>query len=279
MHYLLFLLIIPGIIGLYVIYFIVTMSVMVKKKIYYTVPENKDVYIYKNIVYTGEERAPLGCDVYSPAHNDTTYPCVILMQGDAPDFMLKHSKNWGIFESYGRLLADSGFTTVAFTRRSSQNEKHYNRAEEDITALINFIREHAHSYNIDKDNIIIWTFSFGALLGLSWALPRPKAYIKGIISYYGLLASKDPRHSPVDSLGTMKSLDFPVLLVKPEKDMQRIKESNDLFYTIAKDKGIDITMLSHPQGKHGFDMMNDDERTREIIKETLEFVKRCGGVK
>jgi predicted esterase len=279
MHYLYLLLIIPVLVVIYIIYFIITMSVIAKKKICFPIPENMDITVHKDIIYTHPGRLQLGCDIYSPAQKDTPAPCVILFQGDAPDFILKDSRNWGIFQSYGRLLAAHGITAVAFTRRSSQNEKRYNDAEEDITALMDFIQVHASSYNIDKDRIILWTFSFGALLGISWALPRPKPYIKGIVSYYGLLASKNPRHSPVDNLGTMKSLDFPILLAKGEKDMQRIKQSNDLFYTIAKNKSIDITFLSHESGGHSFDVLNDNERTREIIKETLEFVKKCAGMK
>jgi hypothetical protein len=30
--------------------------------------------------------------------------------------------------------------------------------------------------------------------------------------------------------------------------------------------------MSHPTGEHGFDILNDDERSREIIKATLAFI-------
>jgi hypothetical protein len=33
-------------------------------------------------------------------------------------------------------------------------------------------------------------------------------------------------------------------------------------------------MLEHAQGRHGFDVLNEDDRSREIIRRTLEFVKR-----
>jgi hypothetical protein len=33
-------------------------------------------------------------------------------------------------------------------------------------------------------------------------------------------------------------------------------------------------VLDHPNGQHGFDTRDDDERSREIIRETLEFFVR-----
>jgi hypothetical protein len=31
--------------------------------------------------------------------------------------------------------------------------------------------------------------------------------------------------------------------------------------------------MNHPNGMHGFDILNDDARTREIIKATLAFLQ------
>jgi hypothetical protein len=42
----------------------------------------------------------------------------------------------------------------------------------------------------------------------------------------------------------------------------------------ARERGIDLTVLDHPTGQHGFDTRNDDERSREITRETLEFFVR-----
>jgi hypothetical protein len=31
--------------------------------------------------------------------------------------------------------------------------------------------------------------------------------------------------------------------------------------------------MNHPNGLHGFDVANDDERSREILRAALEFMK------
>lgn len=39
-----------------------------------------------------------------------------------------------------------------------------------------------------------------------------------------------------------------------------------------------IEVLVHPQGRHGFDVLDDDARSREIIARTIEFLRaRLGG--
>jgi hypothetical protein len=33
--------------------------------------------------------------------------------------------------------------------------------------------------------------------------------------------------------------------------------------------------MNHPRGEHGFDVLNDDARSREIIAHTILFLKEC----
>jgi hypothetical protein len=36
-------------------------------------------------------------------------------------------------------------------------------------------------------------------------------------------------------------------------------------------RGLDL--LTHPEGRHGFDILDDDERTRAILRHTVEFLR------
>lgn len=38
-------------------------------------------------------------------------------------------------------------------------------------------------------------------------------------------------------------------------------------------KNITLNFANHPNGVHGFDNQNDDARSREIIRQTIEFIK------
>ena len=47
----------------------------------------------------------------------------------------------------------------------------------------------------------------------------------------------------------------------------------DEFVQLAIANNVPITFMNHPEGMHAFDMLNDNERSREIIRATLEFIK------
>jgi hypothetical protein len=47
----------------------------------------------------------------------------------------------------------------------------------------------------------------------------------------------------------------------------------DQFIAASLAANAPITVVNHPAGEHGFDMMNDDDRSREIIRGLLAFLE------
>ena len=35
-----------------------------------------------------------------------------------------------------------------------------------------------------------------------------------------------------------------------------------------------LDLLDHPEGRHGFDILDDDDRSREIVGRTFDFLRR-----
>ena len=64
----------------------------------------------------------------------------------------------------------------------------------------------------------------------------------------------------------------PLFLVKAGRDRAFLNEALDEFVRVAIERNVALTFMNHPAGEHGFDILNDDARTREIIRATLEFV-------
>lgn len=48
--------------------------------------------------------------------------------------------------------------------------------------------------------------------------------------------------------------------------------SYDEFVAVASERNIPFTLMNHPTGEHAFDLLNDDARSREIIRATLAFL-------
>jgi hypothetical protein len=52
-----------------------------------------------------------------------------------------------------------------------------------------------------------------------------------------------------------------------------LNEAIDRFIAVALRKNATIDVMNHPTGQHGFDFRDDNERTREILARTVEFIQ------
>ena len=95
-----------------------------QNRVVYTVPGMDTVEVRRNLVYHHPEGgADLLMDVYLPpglAAGETRPGVLLVHGGPIPAEMmpqLHRIKSWGIFLSYGELLAASGFVAVTFGHR------------------------------------------------------------------------------------------------------------------------------------------------------------------
>ena len=56
-------------------------------------------------------------------------------------------------------------------------------------------------------------------------------------------------------------------------DRPLLNEAIDRFIAVALRKNATIDVMNHPTGQHGFDFRDDNERTREILARTVEFIQ------
>src|SRR5262249_46499938 len=94
---------------------------LTKKRVVYTIPGMEQVSVQKNITYKTVEGTQLQMDVYFPPdlQRDAQRSAVIFVHGDAPPVFLKAAKDWGVYVSYGQLIAASGLTAITFNHRST----------------------------------------------------------------------------------------------------------------------------------------------------------------
>ena len=274
--------IITFIIVTYLIFMIFYLHILTKKKLVLKSKEDKEIVILKDQVYKKAGNKEFLFDIYTPKNEDKSFrsPCVIFIHGDGPDFFIGNAKDWRLFQDYGRLTTSSGFSGVTFNHINSNFGKKGSAAEKDIRNIVDFVRNHAHEYRIDPDRIFLWVFSAGAASGLSWVLKENPGYIKGVISYYGLLKSDNPDFSPLNILKEYDSSKTgklpPFFIVKAEHDsLKTIKDSNEKFYSLVVEKGCDVTFIRHKTGRHAFDAFDDNEESRKIILKTLDFIQQA----
>jgi len=262
---------------------------ILKRRILYEVENMENVTSYKNISYKSVNDENLSMDIYMPreVRSNVKYPAVILVHGDGPAEILKDIKDSGQYVSLGQLIAASGLIAITFNHRSSFKLTRMADVGTDIEDAINYVKENADKYNINENNLGLWAISAGVPYGISVALKTRQPSIKCLVSYYGYLdlqhrkeeVSDDITYeelkefSPISYLNKDKNEIPPLFIARAGLDHPIINESIDKFIYELLKLNIDFNLFNHSEGQHCFDLENDNKRTCEIIKQTIEFLK------
>ncbi len=57
------------------------------------------------------------------------------------------------------------------------------------------------------------------------------------------------------------------------ENAETLERFSPIIYLEAVSRNISLNFVNHPRGVHGFDNQNNDDRSREIIRAALEFMK------
>jgi acetyl esterase/lipase len=259
---------------------------MTRRRIVHSVPGMDRVVVSRGRIYRTVGGESLGFDSYSPPGlpADARRPAVILIHG-GPIAAGMAPPEWGIYRSYGELIAASGLVAVTFKHRLYGSDR-LEGAAEDVAALLAYVRANARDLGIDPDRLALWAFSGGGPL-LSPAIRDPQPSIRCLVAYYAPL---DYRRAPAAAFGgqipeeTIEKLSPfpraskspgtwpPILVARAGRDLPWIRDSVDTFVRTALEKGVTIDLMNHPRGRHAFDILDADERSREIIGRTVAYL-------
>jgi dienelactone hydrolase len=236
------------------------------KRIVYRVDGMREVRVKRDVVYKRDAGAELAMNVYAPANlsGGARAPAVLFVHGGpiAADFM--PPTQWGVFVSYGELAAASGLVGVTLNHRLFALTD-YERAQTDVAAAIDYVRSHAAELNVDADRIALWYFSGGGPLMTPMVRDRP-GHVRCLIAFYAYLQAAK---SEVRTRGA----GLPIFIARAGLDQPLINEALDSFVPEALAGNALLDVMNHPAGRHGFDILDDDDRSREIIARAVAFVQ------
>jgi acetyl esterase/lipase len=259
----------------------------VNAPVVYRLPDMDKVRVISNLKYTGVANPHLLMDVYVPPElkPQERRPVVVFIHGGAgPE---NKPKDWGMFQSWGRLLAAAGMVAVAFTHRfSPPPQSLLAEAASDLSSALDCVRSSAESFHADADRIGVCVWSSGGALAGPLLTKRP-VYLRCLVALYAMLDLQQyapPGDAPtlqflrgfstIASLPQDASIMAPMLIVRAGRDeVPMLNEALDRFVSKALAVNAPITVINHPSGAHGFDNQNDDERSREIIRGAVQFLK------
>jgi len=225
----------------------------------YTLPEMDQITL-ANIEY----KDGLTMDAYYPLDFDFTQnlPVVIFVNGFVDEEIEKmigcKLKDSGVYISWGQLVAASGMIAIAYETYDPDVDAH---------DLINYIQANESWLRIDKDRICLWSSSANlptALIALTDTSTEYHDSLACAVIYYGVTP---PVYA--DDL----SADIPLFIVKAGTDDASLNRQLDQFIEKARAANIPLEFVDYEDGIHGFDVWQDTDESREIIKQTLEFMK------
>jgi acetyl esterase/lipase len=265
-----------------------TFEEIVAMPVVYSVPGADKVKVRRDLTYKKSDDPNLRMDVYLPPglSPKDRRPAVLFIHGGAGSQF--RPKDWGIYVSYGKLIAASGLVAVTFTHRLGFPRTLISEGASDVSDAISYVRANADALQIDRDRLCLAAYSAGGPL-LSDALREKPHYVRCLVAVYAFLDIHQSEHhrqhetpdtikrfSPITYLDTEAGRIPPMFVARAGLDqIPTMNDSIDRFIRESLARNAPIEFMNHPEGVHGFDNKPDGgvQRSREIIRRMIDFMK------
>lgn len=250
------------------------------RKVVYQTPAMEKVIIKQDLVYKTKEGKDLTFDLnYPPEFNgETRLPVVVLDLGYADDVFKSPLKSWEVYKDWAKIFAASGMAAINYSTHQPAT---------DIHDLIQHIRENAEELKLDADSIGMWSCSGNVINALTVLMDERKDYLKCAALYYGLMLTPDQKlhdtilkfskmvNFSIEGIDKIKNFhkDLPLMIVRAGKDRDDINQTIDHFIAQAISNNVPLTLINYTEGHHAFDVTDNNARSRDIIEQTMKFMK------
>jgi dienelactone hydrolase len=214
-------------------------------RFFYPAPAADTIDVRKDAAY-----GALRMDVYRPRNAGGPLPALVFFnlatgaQRSNPFY-----KAWAEIAASKQLVAilpDLGAETFA----------------KDFEALIAHLRANGPALGIDVERIAVYAGSGNVSRALPVVQDPRQTSIASAVMYYG--GADVSRFRP----------DLPVLLVRAGLDRPPVNREMLRLATAAVVQNAPVTLLNYPGGHHAFEIVDDEDATRETIDRTIEFILR-----
>jgi acetyl esterase/lipase len=257
---------------------------VLKKPVVYTVPGMDSVQVTRGIVYRTDGDVSLQMDVYRPPNlqKNERRPAVLFLHGGAniskAPAQFPAPTEWGVYQSYGRLMGASGLIGVTFNQRIGDPQDGLQKGFGDVRAAIEYVRSHAADLQVAPDRLCLAAYSAGAPL-LAIGIGDPQPYIRCLVGFYAVLDIRPPisperfAFSPIEQLKLHAEKLPPIFLARAGKDSAGLNATIDRFVAEAASRDVAIEFHNIRGVPHAFDIQTPSPEVRNVIARVIAFMK------
>jgi hypothetical protein len=243
-----------------------------------------DVTVRRDVAYGPPDRR-LSMDVYYPPDqtDEGRWPAVIIVAGypgtmePRPTTLTYKEIGWTV--SMCQLIALSGMVAIAYTNRDPVA---------DLRALFEHIHEGARSLRIDAARVGLVAVSGNVPTALTTIMQdATRTPACAVFGCGCLLDLNDTTHvadaarqfgfaNPcVGRTITDLRRDVPLFITRAGRDQfPGMNASIDSFIRQGLVENLPITFVNHAEGPHAFDLFDDSRTSRDILRQTLRFLRQ-----
>jgi dienelactone hydrolase len=202
-------------------------------------------------VLTNRPYGALQMDLFRPANAARPLPALIFFNiASGPQ------RSNPFYRAWAEIAASKQLVAILPDLRNDSFEK-------DFDALIAHLATSASELGIDRDRIALYAGSGNVSRALPLVQRPEQKMIKAAVMYYG------------SARVTTFRLDLPTLIVRAGLDRPPLNRDLAALALMATNQNAPVTLLNYAGGHHAFEVVDDEDATREVIDRTLAFVTRA----
>ncbi len=215
-------------------------------RFFYPAPPASAVDVSKDQAY-----GALQMDVYRPRNAaGKTLPALVFF-----NIASGAQRSNAFYKAWAEIAASRDLVAILPDLRDESFEK-------DFDALVAHLASNAASLGVDRERIAVYAGSGNVFRALPLLQNPRQTTIKAAVMYYGSAQVTEFRR------------DLPLLFVRAGLDRPPVNRAITELVTQASNQNAPVMLLSYPGGHHAFEIVDDEDATRDAIDSTIDFVKR-----
>ncbi|KAA0927082.1 alpha/beta fold hydrolase [Streptomyces apricus] len=208
-----------------------------------------------------------------PADGEGPRPAVLFVHGGpVPPDLVPAPRDAPFYLGYARLAAGLGLVGAVVEHRL-HGITDYARAADDVAEALGLLRSDPR---VDERRVALWIFSGAGLLAADW-LTAPPPWLRCLALTYPVLAplpgwgAVGPRFHPVDALRADGGTP-PLVLTRAGLETPLIAATVARFTAAAHAAEAPLELVDVPDGRHGFELHEPTDGTREAVVRAVRAV-------